>query len=101
MQLVKNVIHKNEKIRTNEQREVALSATCRYTVGLTATGGHGHQIMPSREVWTGVGKLNPLNLANYKCSETPSSERPKVQDGWRLGAYVYHVPIFFLLVSDA
>lgn len=78
MKLVKNHVHKKEESGRNEQREVALSARCSCAVELAATGGHGHQIRPSREVWTGVGKLNPLNLANYKCSETSISERPEV-----------------------
>lgn len=82
MKLVKN--HKKEESRTNEQRKVALSAMCSCTVELAATGGHGHQITSSREGdKTGVGKLNPLNLVNYRCSETSSSERPKVQGSWR------------------
>lgn len=86
MKLVKNHICKKEESRTNEEREVAFSAMCSCAVELTAMGGHGHQLMPSREGWRGVGKLNPLNLANYTCGETSSSERPKVQDSWRLKA---------------
>lgn len=54
-----------------------------------------------QEVRTGVGKLNCPNLANYKCSGTSSSAKPKVWDGWTLREYVCHIPVIFLLVSDA
>lgn len=46
--LFKNDIHKNKERRTNEQRKVALSSTCSCAVEISVTGGHEHQIVPSR-----------------------------------------------------
>lgn len=56
MKLVKNHIHKRKESRTNEQREVALSAKCSCAVELAATGGHQHQTRSSSQVWAAVGK---------------------------------------------